>query len=726
LPSETSYNFVRALKKPLKNKYLMAILLSLGALGIVLLLGLVFPQSFEEWEEKSLDYRFRLRKSVSVYPYITTIGIDDGSLDKIGTWPWDRSVHARMIRLLTSFGVSSIDMDIFFPRPSQNPDGDQQLFQAVQEAGNVILAAPFELIDHPCFTQQEYKEFLEKFPHVEKIVHSLVTQKDDGICIDFNNQLIDEQWNEIGDEAGRELLRHEEFVFTGEGDREKFEEFLRTFRYPFTMQQKGKVWYANRALLPLKELIQVTSGVGHATATPDSDGVFRRIPLVIRVKDRLIPHLALTAVLQYLQVKPEDVTIVPGKYIILHNARYPEKSLPQDIKIPVDNRLQFRVNYPSWKIHSFSDILEAETNPEWKDFWKKELEGHICVIGYVSSGTGDIGPNPVETNFPLALIHSAIMNTILSQNFLYDTGKGLNIGITLSLLLFIAIISLTLPPLHFTFVVFSTIAGYIGLTVFLFIKYGIILKLVNPVVAASVLAYTLSIVYWYATEERERKQLRSAFKTYVSKQMLTKILNNPKSLALQGQRKEVTILFSDIKAFSTLSDRVEPELIHRLLNLYFSRMTNVVFKYDGFVDKFIGDGMLCFFGDPIFHPDHALRAVRSAIDMQREVRALGSEIQEKFDLNPIVIRIGINTGYVIVGNMGSAERMEYTVLGSEVNLAQRLEASATPGQIMISEKTYARIKQAIDAREIGDIKVKGFERPVKVYEVNLPFEQASS
>jgi class 3 adenylate cyclase len=204
--------------------------------------------------------------------------------------------------------------------------------------------------------------------------------------------------------------------------------------------------------------------------------------------------------------------------------------------------------------------------------------------------------------------------------------------------------------------------------------------------------------------------------------MLTKILENPKSLALQGQRKELTMLFSDIKSFSTLSDKIEPELIHRLLNLYFSRMTNIVFHYDGFVDKFIGDGLLCFFGDPIPHPDHALRAVRAALEMQQEVRVLALQIQENLRLDPIHIRIGINTGYVIVGNMGSSERMDYTVLGSDVNLAQRLEASARPGHIMISERTYQEIQGKIEARKLDKIIIKGFENPVQVYEVVLPFE----
>jgi adenylate cyclase len=286
----------------------------------------------------------------------------------------------------------------------------------------------------------------------------------------------------------------------------------------------------------------------------------------------------------------------------------------------------------------------------------------------------------------------------------------------------VSLIAPKLPPLRFTFVVFFVIACYVATAIVLFNLYGVILNLISPVLATLVLAYSLITTYWYATEERERKQLRSAFKTYVSRQMLQKILDNPESLKLTGQRKEITIMFSDIRKFSTLSDKISPETIHRLLNLYFSRMNEIAFLYDGFVDKFIGDGLLCFFGDPIPHKDHAWRAVQAAIEMQQAVRELGPIIQQDMGIDPIVIRVGLNTGSVIVGNMGSAERMEYTVLGSEVNLAQRLESSATPGQIMISENTYQHIKDHIDVRDMGGIQVKGFERSIQVYEIELPFQ----
>jgi hypothetical protein len=206
-----------------------------------------------------------------------------------------------MINLLKSLGVALINSDIFFAARSSEP-GDSLLINAVQEAGNVVLSAPFELIDHPCFTQKEYDEYLQKFPFARDIIKPLVTRKGGNICVDFN-ELSNEQWNELvqeGQEAGFELLYHAEFAFTGEEDEKKLEALLERFHYPFTLHNKELLWYANRAYLPIQELSQAALAFGHVSATPDSDGVFRRVPLLIRVKDQLIPHMTLIAVLEYL------------------------------------------------------------------------------------------------------------------------------------------------------------------------------------------------------------------------------------------------------------------------------------------------------------------------------------------------------------------------------------------------------------------------------------------
>ncbi len=721
------------LKIPFQNKYLISILLSCIALLIVALLTLLFSQYFQEWEEKTLDYRFRLRGSIPLHPAITIIGIDDVSLDTVGVWPWDRSIHARLIELLHSFDASVISLDLMFPRKSTDA-ADNRLREAIQHSGTTILAAGFQLVNHTCFTPQEYSQLLTRFPLVEEALQAQKRVREDGnLCIDvmeLDEDLFKGIEQEVFQKLFLELVHHDEFLYSSEADRTRVDEMLQHFQYSFAFQGQGDLLLANRASAPMQGLSQAAAGLGHISATPDSDGVFRRVPLVIRVQEQLFPSLAFASVLTYLQVAPENVSIVPGKHIILHDAKFPEAKVPRDVTIPVDDQLQVRINYPgNWQstwgagsLFSFAQVLRAEEDAEWAEELQQTMKNHIFTIGYITTGTGDLGPNPVETNFFLAFLHPTVINMILTEKFLYDTGWGLNLSITVILVLFISLLAPTLPPLRFTLAVFLTIVGYVTTTIVLFNTFGIILKLVNPVLTVLILAYTLITVYWYATEERERKHLRSAFKTYVSRQMLQRILDNPQSLALTGQRKELTIMFSDVRKFSTLSDKISPEVIHRLLNLYFSRMTEIAFKYDGFVDKFIGDGLLCFFGDPITRPDHAVRAVRAAIEMQQAVREIGPEIEEKLGLDPIVIRIGINTGFVIVGNMGSAERMEYTVLGSDVNLAQRLEASATPGEVMISEKTYEHIKHEIDAREIGEINVKGFERPIQVYEVNLPFE----
>ena len=200
---------------------------------------------------------------------------------------------------------------------------------------------------------------------------------------------------------------------------------------------------------------------------------------------------------------------------------------------------------------------------------------------------------------------------------------------------------------------------------------------------------------------------------------------NPRLITAGGQKKELTILFSDIKSFTTHSAPLAADEIQRLLNEYFDAMVEIVFQHQGTVDKFIGDGLMVFFGDPEPQEDHALRCVRAAIDMQRKVRQLRTKWEEQGSM-PLQIRIGINTGSVVVGNMGSARRLSYTVLGSPVNLAQRLESNAPVGGILVSRRTYDLVKDHVGTRPLGSIQVKGLQELIEVYEVLLDEATLSS
>jgi adenylate cyclase len=225
-------------------------------------------------------------------------------------------------------------------------------------------------------------------------------------------------------------------------------------------------------------------------------------------------------------------------------------------------------------------------------------------------------------------------------------------------------------------------------------------------------------VYRYITEEREKKKIRGAFQYYLTASVINEMLKDPSKLKLGGDKKDLTVLFSDIRGFTTISEKLTPEDLVHLLNEYLTEMTNLVFKYDGLLDKYMGDAIMAVFGAPLDQPDHALRACRTALGMMDELKKL----QEKWadEGRPVFdIGIGINSGDMVVGNMGSDMRFDYTVMGDMVNLGSRLEGinKEYGTNIVISEYTYAVVKDALFCRELDSVRVKGKKLPVKIYEL---------
>lgn len=216
---------------------------------------------------------------------------------------------------------------------------------------------------------------------------------------------------------------------------------------------------------------------------------------------------------------------------------------------------------------------------------------------------------------------------------------------------------------------------------------------------------------------RKKKLIEEAFGRYVTKQVANQILQHPEEINLDGKRQEVSVLFADIRGFTSLAERIEPEEVVRTLNDYLTLMTKVVFKHDGTLDKFLGDAIMAVFGAPIFYPDHALRAILAGLDIRREIRVL-NEKREAAGLEKVEIGMGINAGEVVTGNIGFEERMEYTVIGDNVNIAARLEDLAGEGQILISQSIYEAVADRVQVRVLDPIHLKGKERLLQVYEVN--------
>jgi adenylate cyclase len=222
---------------------------------------------------------------------------------------------------------------------------------------------------------------------------------------------------------------------------------------------------------------------------------------------------------------------------------------------------------------------------------------------------------------------------------------------------------------------------------------------------------------------REKEMIKRAFTRYVAREVVEEVLKDPERLVLTGERREVTVLFGDIRGFTAMSERMSPEEVVLLLNEFYTLMIETTFKHDGTFDKFLGDAVMSIFGAPIAHPDHAQRAVRTALAMQAGVATL-NERRTAEGKEPIAIGVGVSAGEVVAGTVGTEERMEYTVIGDSVNLAARLQQGARPGQILISQHTYDMVRDVVQARGLGPIKVRGKEDEVEIYEVLAPLEMA--
>jgi adenylate cyclase len=266
---------------------------------------------------------------------------------------------------------------------------------------------------------------------------------------------------------------------------------------------------------------------------------------------------------------------------------------------------------------------------------------------------------------------------------------------------------------------YITIAGlsivYFFAVIFVFDRYRFVLNLSAPLITGVLTLFSM-IVYRILTEEKEKKAIQGMFSNYVSKSVVDELLKHPEKLELGGEDKQITVLFSDIRGFTTLSEKLTPQELVSHLNEYLSAMTDLIFKYEGTLDKYVGDEIMAFWNAPVEQENHAELACRTALEMMEVLHALNEQWPEQKKLN---IGIGLNTGVMTVGNMGSKNRMDYTLMGDNVNLGARLEGTNKiyGTNIIISEFTYEQVKERFVCRELDNIRVKGKQQPVKIYEV---------
>jgi adenylate cyclase len=455
-------------------------------------------------------------------------------------------------------------------------------------------------------------------------------------------------------------------------------------------------------LKPLPSLITETIALGTANISPDADGVVRKLPAVLNDNGIEEPTLSLAAVAKYLR-RPSVLESGIENGSLSFNGR----------NIPLVNGNQLLINYQhtssdqtSFPQVSFVDVLNNQID---SDVFKDE----IVLIGATATGLGDVFWTPLGGMYGVE-VHANAINMILNGNFLKPAPTIAIMGLMLAPGLICAYVALRWKLMKALITSSFLLVGCFVAAVTLFDR-GILLNAFYP--SLTILGSVLGVnVYNVAAERKQRGELGKIFGRYVSPSVAEKILNSLEQgqLQLDGQEQAVTVMFADVRGYTALSQEIQPSKLITLLNTYLSVIIQSVIKNEGMVNKFAGDNIMAVWNAPTNCVKHPLMAVKTALATQKAVADIW---QQSLGLPRMEFGIGINTGLVVVGNMGSEDRLEYSVIGDTVNLAARITAAAPANTIWIGAATYEKVKGYVEAKQLENLTVKGSRLPVLVYEV---------
>lgn len=653
---------------------LKGLLLTAGALFTFFMsaLFIINPHFLSMLELKVYDSIFRSSYSDSSSKAIIIVDIDEQSLSQFGQWPWPRYRVALMLEKIRRDGAASIGLDIIFAeedRTSPKIVQQQLLIELGVEIGFTGLPQGLEDND------QILANILKNGPFTL------------GYYFDL--------YHEVTDAASKEIpsddLHPVQLAVVSTKDAIPLEETL---------------FHAGRITGNIPALSTAAPRSGFLNVSPDPDGIIRRVPLLMSYKEEIFPSLALGALLNVLDSKQVLIRTTSGG---------PESMRVGSQQIPLDSRGQLLLNYrgpaKSFKYVSAGDILQDKVPPG-------TFEGKIVFVGTSAAGLKDIRSTPLDHIYPGVEAHATIIDNILTGDFLQrpDWALGLELSTVIAAgaisTLFLAWIGgvwIVIP------IIFCAAGAWWGSQYF-FQNHGLYFSPFMPLLTL-VGNFSLLTFLKFWLEEREKRKIRNTFEHYLSPEVIKKVIKNPGMLKLGGEKKNISILFTDIRSFTNLSEAMEPQELVTFMNEYLTAMTEVILRNKGTLDKYMGDAIMAFFGAPGDMQDHALIAQRTALEMLENL----NECRKKWcssGFSKLEIGVGISSGEVIVGNMGSEKRFDYTVMGDQVNLASRLEGltKSYGVKVLVSEFTRNQAMEEITYREIDLVRVKGKDKPVAVYE----------
>lgn len=472
--------------------------------------------------------------------------------------------------------------------------------------------------------------------------------------------------------------------------------------------------YGLKAINPLPRYLYASDpdNVGFSNLTVDNDGCVRRqVLLLTDTENTVYSYLGLKVIAKYLNstIEKKDNQILVGDY-----------------KIPVNSYNEMYINFdgPSgtFPIMSFYNVW-YQAHQGNVDFFTKNFQDKIVLIGPGNIYSQDFKPTPYYrsrhysgSRQTLGIeIVANVINTILDRRFIISCKPWYTVFIIVLIGVLASFTSCKLSPIPGGFAAFVITVSYVSLCIVLFSHYNVFLNLIHTV-SVIPLTYTVVFTYRYTGEDKEKRRIKKIFKHYVSEEVFGELLKYPGEIPLGGNRVQVSILFADIRGFTSLSEKHDPQRVVSILNSYFSMMVDIILKNKGTLDKYIGDGILAFYGAPITREEHAELAVCSAREMVSQLDILNKELALGI---PLKIGIGIHSGEAIVGNIGSKRKMEYTVIGDTVNTASRVEGLTKEfeADILITGETFSRLRDKNYIIPEKEIILRGKTKSIMLYRV---------
>lgn len=489
---------------------------------------------------------------------------------------------------------------------------------------------------------------------------------------------------------------------------------------PFAVDiQNGKqmrlIEYQYYANLP-EDLVKNAHAIGSVSTLPDNDGVIRKLSPIFRHNKTFYPSVGIKAAMKYKNI---NSLAYKNNTLLLGDITIPLDKTNSEVYLQWYKPSKQNVNFITHKTYSASDILDSYNKMkkgEKPPIPQEEFKDKIIIVGATAYALNDIKKTPIGVDYPGLEIQATFIDNIINNDFMKKTSLVLNLIVLAVLVILTVQTAKQLPIIYSLLTLITIILGWFYIAKNIFFANGYIIDVITPL-SFVLLAYSLTFVYKYFLAGRSRNNLKNVMSKYISKSVMKDVLKN-ETAELGGKRAYVSVLFADIRQFTSISEVYTPEEVSSLLNEYFSLIAPIIDKYNGTLNKFMGDAVMAIFGAPIEDENHAKNAVLCAEEILLEVKKLN--YKWKISNKPeIRIGVAINTGYVFIGNIGSKDRMEFTVIGDSVNIASRIESlnRVYNTSFLISSSTYEKVKDIVNTIKIRDVSIKGRISSVTIHEV---------